>query len=82
MHFFTFADKDATLYEVSGSMNSGLDEVLEVRKDVSDTGDSINVSRIVIKFPLTDISQSIVDGRLGGAVPRFYLIYMMQDQRL
>ena len=27
MHFFTFADKDATLYEVSRSMNSGLDEI-------------------------------------------------------
>ena len=65
MHYFTFADKDSTLYEISSSMNSGLDEILEVRKDVSDTGDSINVSRIVIKFDLTEISQSIVDGRLG-----------------
>ena len=73
MHYFTFAEKDTTLYEVSGSMNAGLDEVLEVRKDVSDTGDSINVSRIVIKFDLTEISQSIVDGTLGGSVPRYYL---------
>ena len=73
MHYFTFADKDSTLYEISSSMNSGLDEILEVRKDVSDTGDSINVSRIVIKFDLTEISQSIVDGRLGGSVPRYYL---------
>ena len=56
MHFFTFADKDATLYEVSRSMNSGLDEILEVRKDVSDTGAVINTSRIVIRFDLTEIS--------------------------
>ncbi len=73
MHFFTFADKDATLYEVSRSMNSGLDEILEVRKDVSDTGAVINTSRIVIRFDLTEISKSIQDGRLGGSVPRFYL---------
>ncbi len=73
MHFFTFADKDATLYEVSRSMNSGLDEILEVRKDVSDTGAVINTSRIVIRFDLTEISKSIQDGRLGGSVPQFYL---------
>ena len=59
MHIFTFAEKDTTLYEVSGSMNSGLDEILEIRKDISDTGDSINVSRILIKFDLGEISQSI-----------------------
>ena len=52
MHFFTFADKDSTLYEASASMNSGLDEVLEVRKDVSPTGAVVDVSRILIKFNL------------------------------
>ena len=31
MHYFTFADKDATLYENSSSLNSGLDEILEIR---------------------------------------------------
>ena len=73
MHYFTFAEKDSTLYESSGSMNSGLDEVLEIRKDVSETGDSINVSRILLKFDITEISKSIQDGRLGGAIPRFVL---------
>ena len=52
MHYFTFADKDATLYQASSSMNTGLDEILEVRKDVSDTGASVNASRILIKFDL------------------------------
>ncbi len=52
MHYFTFAEKDTTLYEKSGSLNSGLDEILEIRKDVSDTGDIVNVSRILIKFDL------------------------------
>ena len=31
MHYFTFAEKDTTLYQVSGSMNAGLDEIIEVR---------------------------------------------------
>ena len=46
MHYFTFADKDATIYEVSQSMNTGLDEILEIRKDMNADG-SIEVdSRI------------------------------------
>ena len=52
MHYFTFAEKDSTLYQASGSLNSGMDEILEVRKDVSDSGETVNSSRIVIKFNL------------------------------
>ena len=43
MHYFIFADKDTTLYQASSSMNTGLDEVLEIRKDVSDTGATVEV---------------------------------------
>ena len=57
MHFFTFAEKDTTIYESSGSLNAGLDEILEIRKDVSDTGDVVDVSRILIKFDITEISK-------------------------
>ncbi len=71
MHYFTFAEKDTTLYQASSSLNAGMDEVLEVRKDVSDTGDSINVSRILIRFDISDISQSISDGTITN--PSFYL---------
>ena len=49
MHYFEFAEKDTTLYEASSSLNAGLDEVLEIRKDVSATGGSVDVSRILIK---------------------------------
>ena len=62
MHYFTFAEKDTTLYQASSSVNTGLDEILEVRKDVSDTGASVNVSRILIKFDLSFISSSIESG--------------------
>ena len=41
MHYFTFADKDTTLYEASSSLNAGLDEVLEIQKN--DEGDFVLV---------------------------------------
>ena len=62
MHYFTFADKDTTVYQHSSSLNAGQDEVLEIRKDVSQTGTSVDVSRILIHFPLEFISHSIVNG--------------------
>ena len=48
MHFFTFAEKDTTLYQDSGSLNAGLDEVLEIRKDVSDTGELVIICASLI----------------------------------
>ena len=62
MHYFIFADKDTTIYQASSSLNAGLDEILEVRKDVSDTGASVNASRALIKFDLSYITSSIVSG--------------------
>tara|TARA_R100000030_G_scaffold24100_1_gene17443 strand:- start:5529 stop:7025 length:1497 start_codon:yes stop_codon:yes gene_type:complete len=76
MHYFEFAEKDATLYQASSSLNSGLDEILEVRKDVSDTAAVKEVSRALIKFDLTEISSSIVNGIIpdsGSKAARFYL---------
>ena len=40
MHFFTFGEKDTTLYEATSSLNAGLDEILEIRKDVSEDGET------------------------------------------
>ena len=70
MHYFTFADKDTTLYQASSSLNAGLDEILEVRKDISDTGATVNVSRILMKFDLSYISGSIA----SGLIPTFVII--------
>jgi len=71
MHYFEYATKDTTLYEVSKSMNTGLDEILEIRKDMNDDGSVINVTRALIKFDLTYISESIVDGLISN--PTYYL---------
>ena len=74
MHYFIYADADATLYEGSAtqSRNTGLDEILEVRKDMNDSGTVINVSRALIKFDLTEISRSIVD-ELIPSTAKYYL---------
>ena len=76
MHYFTFADKDTTLYENSSSLNSGLDEILEIRKDVSDTGAFREASRVLIKFDLTYISESIVSRLIpdsGSKAAKYFL---------
>ena len=66
MHFFSFAEKDATLYEGSAtqSRNTGLDDILEVRKDMNADGSVVNVSRVLVKFNLANISSSIVAGTI------------------
>ena len=67
MHYFEFAEKDATLYEVSKSMNTGLDEIIEVRKDMNSDGTIVNVSRGLIKFNLNYISESISSGLITSS---------------
>ena len=71
MHYFIFPDIDNTLYFNSSSMNTGLDEILEIRKDVARGGSDVKVSRILMKFDLSEISQSIVKGIITN--PKFYL---------
>ena len=77
MHYFEFATEDATLYEgeATQSVNTGMDEILEVRKDMNDDASVINVSRFLIKFDLTFISQSIVDGLIPSIAngAKYYL---------
>ena len=81
MHYFEYPTKDTTLYESSASMNTGLDEILEIRKDMNDDGSVVNVSRGLIKFDLTYISQSIVSGLISN--PTFYLnIYDANSSQL
>jgi hypothetical protein len=74
MHYFEFATKDTTLYEISQSMNTGLDEILEIKKDMNADGSVIYVSRALIKFDLTYVSQSISSGLItSGSQTKFYL---------
>jgi len=81
MNYFIFPDIDTTLYQVSGSQNTGLDEILEVTKTMSTSGGNIKVSRILIKFDLTAISASMHNGTITN--PKFYLnMYDANSQNL
>jgi hypothetical protein len=84
MHYFEFAIKDTTLYEgnATSSQNAGLDEILEVRKDMNDTGTQINVSRTLIQFDLTYISESIVNGLIPADAEYYLNLYDANSQEL
>ena len=76
MHYFEYASADATMYEgsVTQSQNTGLDEILEIRKDTNNNASVINVSRALIKFDLTEISKSVSSGLItSGSDIKFYL---------
>jgi|TARA_B100000073_G_scaffold312482_1_gene286239 hypothetical protein len=65
MYYSITAQKDSTIYERSESLNSGLDEILELEKTISSSGTSnIFNSRILIKFDLSYISKSLVNGSI------------------
>ena len=56
-----YAEQDATIYEASPNANAGLDEVLEIGKRLGTDGETLQKSRSVVKFNMTEISESIVD---------------------
>ena len=71
-HYFEYAIKDNTLYQRSGSQNAGLDEILEITKEVSSGDVNLGVSRVLIKFDLNYISSSNSAGTFGDN-PKYYL---------
>ena len=86
MFYSIFPEKDATLYEVSSSQNTGLDEILELQNTqvlYGGIGVAFN-SRILLKFDITAISKS-----MAGNTPeipsaaKFYLrLYTTKAEEL
>ena len=77
MHYFEFAKRDATIYSggTTSSINTGLDEILEINKVVANNGTVANVSRILIDFDLTYISQSIIDSKIPTTAKYYLNLY-------
>ena len=77
MHYFLYADKDATITNQPNLQlkNMGLDEVLEVEKTLQPKscagGFGAVSSRTLIQFNFTDISESIAAGKIID--PKFTL---------
>lgn len=55
-----YPTKDTTIYEAYPYRNTGLDAILELRKDFDSSGNATN-SRVLLDFDYTAISKSIVD---------------------
>ena len=77
MHYFEFATADATLYEgeATQSVNTGLDPILEVRKDMNANGTVINVSRALVKFDLSYISASVQNSLIPKSTKYYLNLY-------
>jgi hypothetical protein len=77
MHYFEFGKRDATIYSggTTSSINTGLDEILEINKTVNDNGTIANVSRVLIDFDYSTISQSIVDGIIPSTANYYLNLY-------
>ena len=84
MHYNEFATQDTTLYQgpATSSQNTGLDEILEIRKDMNDTGTQINVSRALIKFDLEYISSSYASGLIPSNAKYYLNLYDANSQEL
>ena len=63
MYYYIYADKDATIYSDSYKdnylKNTGLDEIIELQKTTPPAFDTIENSRILLKFDLTEVSKSM-----------------------
>lgn len=85
MYFSIYPKYDSTLYEFYPTLNSGIDQILEIRKKVPNVPDengcywdSVYNSRIVIKFDLDDIQSKINSGEIYGDV-KYYLNLMATE---
>ena len=74
-----YASIDNSIYERTGSMNTGLDSILEISKVSSSAG--IFTSRALIKFDLDEISASRVSGDITN--PKFFLnLYAVESRNI
>ena len=54
-----YAEKDTTLYESYPEYNTGLDEILELCKRPGNDGTTLLKSRALLKFDMTEVSESL-----------------------
>jgi len=75
MIYSIFPTKDSTLFEVSESMNTGIDEILFIEKIVSSSlQPGISNTRATIQFDLDGVSQSLAAGTIDSTNGiQFYL---------
>jgi hypothetical protein len=77
MYYFEYPVVDTTIYEgnVSSSINTGIDQILEVRKEVNSTGTTVGVSRILIKFDYSYITTQVNAGVIPSTAKYYLNLY-------
>ena len=83
MYYFLYPNKDSYIYEVdrNSEKNFGGEENLVLKKDF-DTNELNGVSRVLLQFDLTELSQSIVAGTITGSAKYFLRLYEQKTSEL
>ena len=77
MYYFEFPKIDATIYEgnVTSSIITGLDQILEINKNMNSAGSTIDVSRVLIQFDYSYISSSVQSGIIPSDAKYYLNLY-------
>jgi hypothetical protein len=70
-----FPEKSATLYSFYPTLNSGIDEIMDISTYFSINGTN-EVSRALIKFPSSEISGTIADKIAGKTFDTYLKVYL------
>ena len=70
-----FPEKSATLYSFYPSLNSGIDEIMDISTYFSANGTN-EVSRALIKFPSSEISDTIANKIAGKTFDTYLKVYL------
>ena len=71
MIYTIYAQKDATIYERTESLNTGIDQVLELSHTTVGTSSRYN-SRILLKVDVSDIETKVNAGKISSNA-KYYL---------
>ena len=84
MYYFEYPITDTTLFEggVTSSINTGHDEILEIRKNMNSAGTTISVSRILMKFDYSYISSSVQSGIIPSDAKYYLNLYDASSEEL
>ena len=74
MYYFEYPKIDTTIFEgeITSSINTGLDQILEVNKFMNSARTTIDVSRVLIQFDYSYISSSVQRGVIPSDA-KYYL---------
>ena len=77
MYYFEYPKIDTTIYEgsVTSSINTGLDQILEINKNMNSAGTTIDVSRVLIQFDYSYISSSVQSGIIPSDAKYYLNLY-------